>query len=253
MLAWAAENKELAGAAMQSIAALLGVVVAAFAIVFTISTNRQARAQQILDERRAAALLIWAEVRTIQAGCREWIQKFSRRRRQDPRFVRADPGTPISVPLSSRMYESQLLRLAHFSPTTLEKIVFFYDALEVYRRCLAKPVQPDKAMTLPELHAELHEVLELELRAEDLAMAIFAEVESGATQPSRERQRELTMYEPIFDKEDDYLDFGLKEVNGAKDHERNVTLLRERREGSVAPDWRAQQQTQLADHEPTDG
>jgi hypothetical protein len=168
---------------MQSVAALLGMLVAAIAIVVAIRVSRNARHQQIENERSAAALLHWAGVRTMQASCREWIKKFSGRRRKHPDFVARDPFTPRNVLLSSRMYESQLLRRAHFSLSRLEQVASVYEALKVYRLCRAKDVQLDRPRAVEQLHEVLHEVLDLELRAEDLAWVISAEAKPVQTQP----------------------------------------------------------------------
>ncbi len=53
------------------------------------------------------------------------------------------------------------------------------------------------------------------------------------------------MYKTLFETEDEYLDFGLKEVFGGDDHDRNAAMIRARREGTVAPERRARQLSDL--------
>lgn len=175
------------------------------------------RRRQTQEDRSSAALLIWSEVRLIERASREWIQKWSRRHRPDARYVPADPGSPIAVQLPDDLFNTQLARLAHFSPSLLEQLVFFYRTLPVYRIVMARSVNPPLAVSIEDVHRNLHAALELEARAHDLANRIWKEVGLSSDPPRHVRPVDLQMYVNLYETTDGYLDFGSKETFGAED------------------------------------
>lgn len=244
-----AEYQTLVAAIIQAIIAIASVAVAVLAvrrqldgIDRQIGSARDAQSDQVAEDRKAAALLIWAEVRTIERGCREWVQKWTRRNSTLQSFTPGDSGTPISVPLSNELYKSQVLRLAHFRTEVLEQITFFYSAAEVYFPLLRRSIRPDQTHGVRDIHREMFVAIELEIRANTLAALIYAEFFPGQTAPEFIPPVDLATYEPVFSTADEYLDFGNKEARFSKDAGMIRDLLRRKREDPLprySPDGKA--------------